>query len=159
LLREYYWGRACVAAYQMSQMAVDTPDLFLPTLTWGNGKWPSFQLVWHIYLGFSLYGGQFPNHISFPSLYAFAFRHADVTQNGGRYAGTIRSQPRPEAVKEYVSRVLSGQEEPMDFTFYVPESFDNVGGSPVPNVKVTADPGKLLTASFSGGQEVWGQAV
>jgi hypothetical protein len=159
LLKEYYWGRACLAAFRMSQVDVEVPDLFLPNLTWGKGKWPSFQLAWYVYLGFSLYGGEFPDRIGFPSLYGFAFRHADVTQNGGRHAGTIRSRPRAEAIDEYVARVLSGQEEPMNFTFYVPEGYGNVGGSPVPNVEVTADPAKLLTARFAGGREVWGQAV
>jgi hypothetical protein len=159
LLKEFYWGRACFVAYRMSQRDVEAPDPFLPNLTWGKRKWPSFDLAWHLYLGLNLYGAQFPDGIGFPSLYGFAFRHADATQNGGRYAGTIRSQPRPEAINEYVSHVLNDQEKPMDFTFYVPEGYSSVGGSLVPNVEVTTDPAKLLTARFSDGQEVWGQVI
>jgi hypothetical protein len=52
--------------------------------------------------------------------------------------------------------VSSGKENPLDFTLYVPTGFDNLLGTPVPNVEVTADPVRIFTASFSSGQEVWG---
>jgi hypothetical protein len=155
LLREYYWGRACLTAYRMSKMEVEAQDLFQPGLKWGQGKWPSFQLAWHVYLGSSLYGAAFPDHIGFPSLYGCAFRYADLTQNQGKYVGRIRNQPDPDAMNQYVSGVLSGGIQSMDFTLYVPEGYTSIGGTTVPNVEVTGDPGKILTASFSGGREVW----
>jgi hypothetical protein len=154
-MKEFHWGHTCFAAYRMSQMEVESPDLFLPDLTWGQGKWPRFQLAWFVYLGFSLYGSQFPNEIGFPSLYGLAFRYADLTQNDGRYTGSIRSQPDPNAIARYLSGVSTDAEKTLDFTFYVPEGYDNVGGAPVPNVKVTTDANRILTASFAGGQEIW----
>jgi hypothetical protein len=123
---------------------------------WGKGKWPSFQLAGYIYLGVTLYGEQFPFKTGFPSLYGLAFRYADLTQNNGRFAGKIRSQPDPEALSRYVSGVTSGKQTPLNFTFYVPAGYDNVAGVKVPNVEVTTDPARILTATFTGGQEVWG---
>ena len=157
LLKEFLYGAACVAAYRMSQMELEAPDPFLPGLTWGKGKWPSYQLASYVYLGMSLYGGEFPTRILPVSLYGYAFRYADLTQNSGRYAGTggMGSQPDPEAVTGYVSAILSGKEQPLDFTFYVPAGYDNIGGASVPNVEVTADPAKILTASFAGDKETW----
>jgi len=155
LLKEFLYGAACVAAYRMSQMESEAPDPFLPGLTWGKGKWPSYQLASYVYRGMSLYGGEFPTKILPVSLYGYAFRYADLTQNGGRYAGSVRTQPDPESVAMYVSAVLSQEEKPLDFTFYVPAGYDNVAGSIVPNVEVTADPAKIFTASFADGKEIW----
>ena len=157
LLKESNYGYACLAAYRMSQMELEAPDPFLPGLTWGKGKWPSFQLASYGYLGMRIYGDEFPSKITLRSLYGYAFHYADLTQNGGRYAGTggMRGQPDPEAVTRYVSAVLSGKGKPLDFTFYVPAGYDNVAGATVPNVEVTADPAKILTASFAGGKEIW----
>jgi len=155
LLKEFLYGAACVAAYRMSRMELEAPDPFLPGLTWGKGKWPSYQLASYVYLGMSLYGGEFPIKILPVSLYGNAFRYADLTQNGGRYAGSTRTHPDPEGVSRYVSAVLSGKEKPLDFILYVPAGYDNIGGASVPNVEVTADPAKILTASFAGGKETW----
>jgi hypothetical protein len=155
LMREYFHGRALLAAYRMSQMDAEQPDPFLPGLVWGRGKWPSFDLAWHVYLGFGLYGPQFPDKADFPSMYGLAFRYADLTQNGGRHTGAIRSQPNPESLGQYVSAVLKKQEGPLDFTVYVPSGYESLGGSPVPNIEATADPAKVWTASFFGGQETW----
>jgi len=155
LFKEFGCGAASVYAYRMSRMELEAPDPVLPGLTWGKGKWPSFQLAWYIYLGMSLYGQEFPNKITPLSLYGNAFRYADLTQNEGRYGGSIRTQPDPETVARYVSAVLSGKEKPLDFILYVPAGYDNIGGASVPNVEVTADPAKILTASFAGGKETW----
>ncbi len=131
------------------------PDMFLPDLTWGQGKWPSFQLASFVLLGVSLYGEQFPNAVGFPSLYALAFRYADLTQNEGRYAGTVRSEPDPEAINKYIEAVSNGNEKPLDFMFYVPAGYDTVAGAEVPNVEVTDDPARILTATFANGTEIW----
>jgi len=156
ILKESSYGAACFVAYKMSQAQVEAPDPFLPGLMWGKGKWPSFQLAGYIYLGVTLYGEQFPFKMGFPSLYGLAFRYADLTQNNGRFAGKIRSQPDPEALSRYVSGVTSGKQTPLNFTFYVPAGYDSVAGVKVPNVEVTTDPARILTATFTGGQEVWG---
>jgi hypothetical protein len=57
----------------------------------------------------------------------------------------------------YVANVQKGEDQPLDFTLYVPVGFDNLGGSLVPNVEATDDPAKILTVRFNGGQEVWGE--
>ncbi len=155
LFKEFSYGTACLVAYRMSLMELEAPDPFLPTLTWGKGKWPSFNLAWYIYLGIALYGSQFPYKIEYPSLYALAFHYADLTQNQGRYSGEIRSQPNPDGISTYFSCVSSGQEKPLDFTFYIPSGYDKLAGSSVRNVEVTTDPAKILTATFLGGKETW----
>jgi hypothetical protein len=139
----------------MSQMGIESQDPFVPGLVWGKGKWPSFKLAWYIYLGVNLYGPQFPFKISFPGLYGSAFRYADLIQNDGRYAGKIRNQPNPEALSKYASEIKSGQIAPLNFTFYLPAEYENVGGVKVPNVEGTADPARVFTAVFADGKEIW----
>jgi hypothetical protein len=148
-------GTGIVAAYRISQMEIEGPDPFRPGLTWGKGKWPSFQLARFFQVGMFLYGEGFPNKVAFPSLYSAAFFYADHIQNGGQYAGEIRSEPNPEAIDRYVSRVATGEEKPLDFIFYVPEGYDNLSGNKVPNVEASSDPSKVLTVVFEGGKEVW----
>jgi hypothetical protein len=159
ILKEGTYGTACFVAHKMSQAELEAPDPFLPGLTWGKGKWPSFQLAWYIYLGIALYGDQFPFKMVFPSLYGLAFRYADLTQNDGRYTGKIRSTPDPEALSKYASGVASGQLRPLKFTVYIPAGYDNVAGLKVPNAEATADPARILTARFNGGEEVWAAEI
>ena len=153
--KEFFFGSVCYVAFRMSQIELESPDPFLPGLTWGKGKWPSFQLARYVFLGMTLYGNQFPNKIVFPSLYATVFRYADMTQNEGRFVGDITTQPNPEALDRYVSMVSSEQETHLDFIFYVPNGYGQVGGLQVPNIQETDDPAKVLTASFNDGQELW----
>jgi hypothetical protein len=155
LFKEFYRGPVCLVAYTMSQLEMESRDLFLPSLTWGKGKWPSYQMASYVQIAIAVYGSEFPNKVGFPSLYGHAFRYADLTQNDGRYAGRIRSQPAPEAAHTYISEVLSGQTEPLDFVLHVPYGYANVGGSKVPNVVETNEPGKVLTATFVAGKEIW----
>ena len=58
-----------------------------------------------------------------------------------------------------MAAVLKGQEEPLAFTVYVPPGYEGVGGSHVPNVQATRDPGQTWTASFMSSQETWGLAI
>jgi hypothetical protein len=155
LFREFSFGLVCVAAYQMSQLDVELPDPFCPGLSFGKGKWPSFQLARFAYLGMGLYGEGFPDRIAFPSIYGSAFQYADLTQNGGRYVGAIRSEPDPEGLRRYLSSLTDGEGTPLDFTVYVPAGYDTVGGASVPNAQVTDDPARIFTASFAAGEEVW----
>ena len=155
LFRDFLVGANCLAAYRMSQSEVESPDPFLPTLTWGKGKWPSFQFASYLRLGVQLYGAGFPATIDCWGLFGSAFRYADLTQNDGLYAGPIRSQPDPEAISRYMTKVADGEAKPLDFTLYVPPGFGSVAGKKVPNVEETIDPAKVFTASFSGGAEVW----
>ncbi len=155
VFKDFFAGTAMVAAYRMSQMEIEGPDLFLEGLTWGKGKWPSFQLTRFFQMGLSLYGDGFPTKIGYPSFYSAAFFYADMTQNEGRYAGEMRTEPDPDAINEYVANVLSGKEKPLDFTFYIPAGYDNLSGTQIPNVEVTSDPSLILTARFEGGKEIW----
>jgi hypothetical protein len=155
LFKEYNYGLICAVAYQMSQLEMELPDLFIPGLIWGQGKWPSFELAKHVLFGLSLYGEQYPEKIQFPSLYGTAFTHADNTQNQGRYVGRILSEPDQAGLDSYVQGVAQGKVKPLDFTLYVPAGLDNLSGAVVPNVEVAADPVRIFTVSFAGGKEVW----
>jgi hypothetical protein len=158
IMKEFSQGTVCMVALRMSQVEMESPDLFVPGLTWGKGKWPSFQTAQFISMGMSLYGQGFPFQPGFPSLYGSAMYYADLTQTGGKYMGiTSIQQLDPEKLMAYVIGVQKGQEQPLDFTFYVPTGFESLGGSPLPNVEATDDPAKVLTVRFNGGQEVWGE--
>ena len=71
------------------------------------------------------------------------------------YIGEIRSEPNPDAIDVYFSHILENKEKELDFTFYVPEGFDNVAEYKLPNVEVTSDPAMIFTARFNGDEEVW----
>jgi hypothetical protein len=158
VLKEYALGLTCRVAYQMSLLEMELPDLFVPDLTWGNGKWPSFELARHVLLGLSLYGEQYPEKIQFPSIYGLVFSHADKTQNRGRYVGGILREPDQEGLDRYVRDVVEGKARPLDFTIYVPAGFESLSGAVIPNVEVATDPSRVFTASFAGGQQEWSMA-
>ncbi len=153
--KEFSYGPACFVAHTMSQLEMESRDLFLPSLTWGKGKWPSYQMASYVQIAIAIYGAEFPNKVGFSSLYGHALRYADLIQNDGRYAGRIRNQPDPEAAHRYITEVLSGQAKPLDFVLHVPYGYGNVGGSNVPNVVQTSESEKIFTATFAGGKEIW----
>jgi hypothetical protein len=155
IFKEFLYGPVCAAALQMAQADMEMPDPFLPGLTFGKGKWPSFQFASYIFTANGLYGRGYPNKLNFRSLYGVALLYADMSQNGGQYAGKTRSNPDPDGITRYVSDIKGGKVKPLDFTLYVPPGFESVGGAPVPNVEATTDPAKVYTASFSSGKEVW----
>ncbi|MBW2365486.1 MAG: hypothetical protein JRF25_10580, partial [Deltaproteobacteria bacterium] len=154
-LKEFFLAGTCSAALKISQLDMEVPDPFVPGLTCGKGKWPSFQLARFFQIGVMLYGQNFPFAIKPPCLYSLLMFYADLTQNGGEYAGELLRQPDPEAVNRYMSDVSEGKIKPHDFTFYVPDGFDNLSGNLVPNVEITDDPDRLFTANFNGGKEIW----
>jgi hypothetical protein len=153
--KEFFLSSVSVAAYLMSQLEDEMPDPFQPGLTCGKGKWPSFKFARFFQIGSLLYGGEYPNRIIFPSLYGSAFAYADITQNQGRYVGEIRSELNIDAVDRYISDVSENVENQLDFIFYVPDGYDTLAGTKLPNVEVMSDPSKILTASFNGGKEIW----
>lgn len=155
LFKEFYYGLACVAALQITQADMEMPDPFLPGLTFGKGKWPSFHLASYFFAATGLYGKEFPIKLGFPSLYGAVLFYADLSQNGGHYAGKSLRKPDPEGITRYVSDVAGGKVKPLDFTLYVPHGFESVNGIPLPNVEASADPAKVYTASFGGGKEIW----
>ena len=155
IMSERYLASACNTAFAMSQVLVDIPDPFVPGLTCGNGKWPSIQFVRFFQTGNLIFGPTFPESITFPGLYSNALFYADLTQNGGKYAGKLRSHPDLQAVSKYISDVGHNEIDPLDFVIYVPTGFDTLSGEKIPNIKVTDTPLKIFTASFQNGKEIW----
>ena len=154
-MREILWGGIALTAYRMSQSAREFPDPFSPGLVWGQGKWPSFHLAVASFLATNLYGSRYPKKASAGSLYGIAFVYADRSQNEGRYSGALRARTRKGALEAYLTDVAAGAKL-LDFMVYFPKGFELLGGQPAPNVVITDDPTKLLTASFLGGKEIWG---
>ena len=105
-----------------------------------------------------LFGQGYPYMIGYPSLYASALLYADFTQNGGQYASQVGAEPDIEAINNYVEKAGANELKPFDFTIYVPPGYDNLSGKMIPNIEVTDDPDKILTASFINGEEVWPEA-
>ncbi len=153
--QRFAYGSAVLVAYNMSLVEAEWPDPFLGGLTWGKGKWPSYQLAAYAGVGLMIYGPEFPNKIDVRSLYGHAFRYADFTQNGARYTGTVLFEPALDGPQRYTTDVLSGQAKPLDFVLYVPAGYGSLGGAKVPNVEETSLADKVFTAAFQGGQEVW----
>ena len=155
IMGEQSLSTACTVALIVSQMPVDIPDLFVPGRTCGKGKWPSIQFARYLQTGNMLYGPGFPLSIGFPGLYSNALFYADLTQNGGKYAGELRTHPDAGAINRYFRDVKRGKVEPLDFVLYVPNEFIKFAGKKVPNIETTEDPTKIFTASFQNNNEVW----
>lgn len=60
----------------------------------------------------------------------------------------------PNALPNYFKAISQGA-APLNFTLYVPAGDVSLGTVKIANVEETADPNKILTAQFNGGQEVW----
>ncbi|MHA2280538.1 MAG: DUF362 domain-containing protein [Promethearchaeota archaeon] len=153
IMKERSPGSACSIAFAISRVDMDIPDPFTPGVMYGKGKWPSYKMAQFIQTGNLIYGFGFPFSVDFPSLYGNALFYADLTQNGGQYAGPI--QPDLQAVNKYISDVAKGEVKPLDFVLYVPAEFSTLSGAKVPNVEITDNPLKMYTASFQNGQEIW----
>jgi len=155
ILKELSLWATCLVAFQMSQVPDEASDPFLPGLTWGKGKWPSFNLAYSTYIGASLYGDTFPQQIGLSSLYGLAFTYADLTQKEGKFTGGTAGVNETNAIDDYISKIADGSQEPLDFTVYMPPNYDKIASTTVPNVKITSDASLVLTASFSSGKETW----
>jgi hypothetical protein len=143
----------CSVAFGISRIEMDIPDPFNPGVIYGKGKWPSFKFAEFVRTGSLIYGPGFPFSIAFPSLYGNVLFYADLTQNGGKYAGPF--QPDLQAVNRYVSDVAKGEIKPLDFVLYVPAEFSTLPGKNIPNLVITDDPLKMFTASFQNNEEIW----
>lgn len=155
LFKESFRDGVLVVAKVMSELEMEMPDPFLPSLTFGKGKWPSFQTAAFGRLGATLFGNGYPFKVLFPSLYGLALYHADRRQNGGKYAGPLRFEPDPEGAQRYIDDVAGGKTPALDFVFHVPPGFGAMAGVNLPNVEETGDPARVFTASFAGGKEIW----
>ena len=151
--KDWMLVRACWVALGMSQAPEERKDPFFPSLTWGKGKWPSLQFAEYALGATSIYGLEFPKKANMLSLYGFAFQYADKKMNGGKYTSPGPA-PNPEAIQNYKEDTAKGA-SPMDFMLFVPKGYGNLNGTRLPNIQETEDPGKVFTASFSLGREVW----
>ena len=141
-------------AYSMSKALSEEPDPFFPDMTWGNGKWPSFQYVSHLSILRSIYGSGTLSDVSLSSMYGRAFQYADKSLNESRYTGNPGVKCYPDALHRYFKDVRE-EGKRLDFALYVPEGFGALKGEKVPNVVETDDPEALFTARFDGGREIW----
>jgi len=153
--REYMLMWIATHAYEMSKSETVSADPFVPGMKWGRGMWPGWDLATRHLLSGIVYGGESPDRVGPGSLYGTAFRYADKTRNNGAYTGSLdQAVSDPRAVGAYFEAVSNGA-IPLDFTLYVPAGFGSLAGVKIPNVEETGDPGRVFTAHFAGGREVW----
>lgn len=152
--QEYSLMFIAALAYGMSQYEAVSADPFVPGMTWGGGRWPSWQLATHMHVTGATYGSQSLMNISLQSLYGAAFQYADKTLKGGAYTGSTDATSDPNSLNAYFQAVLKGADL-LDFTLYVPAGYGSLESAPIPNVEETADPKKIFTAHFNNGAEVW----
>jgi hypothetical protein len=155
VMKEFFLASVCNAALTISQLNIEMKDFFVPSIKCGKGKWPSLQFAQFFLINVLLYGQSFPFLITYPSLYSNALLYADLTQNGGKYAGDLRTHPDERAISRYISDVANNKIKPLDFVLHVPTGFNLLAGKAIPNVEITDDPTKIFTASFQNGTELW----
>ncbi len=142
-------------AFNLSRSETVSPDPFFPGMSFGKGMWPSLETVEHLATLGGLYGPGAPGEIDPGSMFGKAFLYADKTLNGGEFSGsTDQFQNAPGCIGRYIEAVAKGA-KPLDFTLYVPKGYGSPGTQAIPNVQETDDPGKVYTACFGGGKEVW----
>jgi hypothetical protein len=152
--RELDLNGAVGIAMEMSKSPVENSDPFFPTMTWGKGKWPSFQFAHYLSVCRRIYGNPFPRGFETASLYGLAFRHADTEWGGGEYTGRgARSEGR-NLIERYHAAVAGGA-SPLPFVLTVPAGFGRANGEDIPNVEESEDPAKILTVDFDNGSESW----
>lgn len=153
-LKDYRMSCVPTLAYQMSQSREEARDPLFPEMTWGKGKWPSWQTAGNTSVIKAVYGPQFPENIANGSLYGLAFQYADKNYNNGGYTGTSRIHSHHDATNRYLLAVNNGA-RPLDLVLYVPEGFGKANNLSLPNIVETDDPARIFTAHFNNGQEIW----
>jgi hypothetical protein len=153
--QEYLLEHIAEAAFHLSQKENLSSDSFVPGMTFGQGRWPSWQTATYMLFTRSIYGSNSPHSIILQSPYGMAFQYADKTLGAGAYTGSIdQTASDPASLSKYFAAVSKGA-EPLDFILYVPEGYGSLEKVKIPNVQETADPGKIFTAHFNGGLEIW----
>jgi len=148
-------GFMASVAFDLSRMDNENEDLFVKGMTYGRGKWPSWQMLKYLFENMYLYGSLSLDDASPWSIYGKAFQYADKAFNSGGYTGSRdEGATDPNALTKYYAALSKGA-KPLQFTFYVPVDYGKLNNHPIPNVKETTDPQKIFTAHFNGGQEVW----
>ncbi len=152
--REYLLVWTANAAHAMSQSEVLNEDRFVQGMTWGKGRWPSWQTATHMLFTGTIYGSHLAGSVSLGSVYGATFCYADKAFNGGAYTGPGEVTSDPNSIHAYFDAVSRGAPS-LDFTLYVPVGYGSLEGVRIPNVEETEDPGRIFTAHFNGGMEVW----
>jgi len=147
-------GEIAVVAFMLSRVELEMEDPFFNGMTVGKGRWPSYQFARYLSVASAIYGMMYPMRVDNMSLYGSVFQYADKTQNSGAYTGSTGIDSDLEAVNNYI-KAVDDSAPTLDFIFYVPEGFGTIVGKAVPNIEETGDPGRIFTASFNGGKEVW----
>lgn len=151
--REYKLVHIAEAAFHLSQSEALSADLFIPGMSFGQGKWPSWQTAFYMLMTRIIYGSHLPENLSLQSIYGAAFQYADQAFGGGAYtAGS--EQGNGDSLGKYF-KAVSNDADPLNFTLYVPAGYGRLQSVKIPNVEETSDPQKILTAHFNGGQEIW----
>lgn len=142
-------------AMRLSQLRAETPDPFVPGLTFGNGKWPSIQYATAVSLFARVYGPGFPNQFDLLMVpYGLAFRYAALKWGNGEFKGLETPASANGMIARYHQSVAGGKKE-LPFTLYVPVGLGKANARAIPNVKETADPSLIFTVEFNGGKEAW----
>jgi len=149
-MNKYRFAGVSLTAYHMSRATEEKTDELFPAMTWGNGKWPSFQYATQMFINRELYGASYPEKLDLMSLYGAAFQYADKLYNQSAYT----AKNDAESLNRYVSAVKEGT-SPLPFCFYVPAGFNKVGLQAIPNTTATSDPAKIFTVIFQDGAERW----
>jgi len=152
--REYVLVWIATLAFTMSRSETMKADPFVPGMTWGQGRWPSWQLATHLLFTNHMYGCDSPANVSLQSLYGAAFQYADKALSGGAYTGSTEAISNPDSIRAYFD-AISGGADPLDFTLYVPAGYGSLDSVKIPNVEETEDSKRIFTAHFNGGLEVW----
>ena len=153
-LKEYLMSCVPELALQMSKVQEESTDPLFTGMTWGNGKWPSWQFASHISVINTIYQAQTPEGIANSSLYGLALQYADKKNNKGIYTGDTRIHSQPDVARNYILSIKNGAPR-LDFVLYVPEGFGKLNNTSVPNVIETDDPHLLFTAHFNNDKETW----
>ena len=155
-LKETLHSYAALVGYFVSQLEMEGADPFFPSMTWGKGKWPSFQFARYLAIGDNIFGLSFPLAASPVSLYGMAFQYADKVFNDSRYVGELEfiADPASPIVGNYVQAVAGGA-QPLPFLLYVPAGYGQCAGVAMPNVQETPDPKKLFSVEFGNGEAAW----
>jgi len=137
-----------------SRMDVSKAYAEVPGMNRGKGMWPSWQMAANMQLITNIYGSHSPESVCLESLYGAAFQYADKTRKEGKYTGRVDQISNPASIKDYFQAVSEGA-VPLNFTLFVPAGYGSLEARRIPNVEETDDPGKVFTAHFDGGAEVW----
>jgi hypothetical protein len=142
-------------AFALSQSAELKADPFISGMSFGQGKWPSWQTASYVVFTSAIFGSTSPGSLSLQSLYGLAFQYADKALNGGSYTGSQSpALSAPDSLSNYLKTVSQGA-VPLNFRLYVPRGYGSLETFKMPNVEETEDPNKIFTAHFNSGQEVW----